>query len=352
MPTYMLEGAAEVRLNVRPLSFTLRLEGPGVQGRLEVSQEGRAIESLVRPPNMPNVVILPQVASTTMVSVLPAGVARFPSPTIAHLSIAVEDRASADPQRVILAPIDVSGLDRKDLVFVAPVEGLLGVRAAHNQADADLGPLGNAARVATREILGVQWVDPAMALNMVVAVDGSGSTADLVHDGTVAAVAQVISGVSQVVANGREVNAAIVDDAFHLLPAMELSWIPTAINEQFKNRIPSSGFRSSIPLDGKYGLAAQQMVYLVTDGLPADSELLQRGDGQQEIRHIVAITDPAAWQLLGGSNAPSTVIGEPTATDSLHDRLLGDSRALAAVVKSLLQACFPAGSALSGKVGH
>ncbi|MDO5752293.1 hypothetical protein [Arthrobacter sp.] len=352
MPTYMLEGTAEVRLNVRPLSFTLRLEGPGVQGRLEVSQEGRAVEALVRPANMPNVVILPQVVSNTMVSLFPAGVARFPAPTIAHLSIAVEDRASADPQRIILAPIDVSGLDRKDLVFVAPKEGLLSVRAAHNQNDADLGPLGNAARVATREILGLQWVDPEMALNMVVAVDGSGSTADLVQDGTVSAVAQVISGVSQVVANGKEVSAAIVDDAFHLLPAMELTRIPAAINAQFKNRIPSSGFRSSSPLDGKYGLAAQQMIYLVTDGLPADAELLQRGNGQQEFRHLVAVTDPVAWELLGGSHEPSTVIARPAATDSLHDRLLGDPRELAAMVKSLLLDCFPAGSALSGKVNH
>lgn len=352
MPTYMLEGAAEVRLNVRPLSFTLRLEGPGVQGWIDVSQEGRAVENLVRPPNMPNVVILPRVASMTMVSVLPAGVARFPAPTIAHLSIAVEDRASADPQRVILAPIDVSGLDRKDLVFVDQADGGLRVRAAHNQADADLGPLGNAARVATREILGVQWVEPSMALNMVVAVDGSGSTADLVHNGTVAAVAQIITGVAQVTANGRNVNAAIVDDAFHLLPAMDLAHIPSAINEEFKNRIPSSGFRSNSPLDEKYGLSAQQLVYLITDGLPADSDLLQGANGQQEVRHLVAVTDPGAWQLLGGSNAPSTVIGEPTPADSLQDRLLRDPRALSVVVRSLLQTCFPAGSTLSGKVSQ
>ncbi|WP_218713779.1 hypothetical protein [Arthrobacter sp. BF1] len=352
MPTYMLQGTAEVKLNVRPLSFTLRLEGPGVQGWLEISQDARAVQNVVRPPNMPNVVILPQVGATTMVSVLPVGQDRFPAPTIAHLSIAVEDRATADPQRVVLAPIDVSGLDRKDLVFVTAVDGSLSVRAAHNQSDADLGPLGNAARVATREILGLQWVEPAMALNMVVAVDGSGSTVDLVQDGTMTAVAQVIAGISQVVANGKQVSAAIVDDAFHLLPATELGHMSAAIAEHFKDRIPSSGFRSASPLDATFGLPAQQLVYLLTDGLPADVQALPGAETGPQVRHLVAVGDPGAWALLGGTRAPSTVIEAPIHTQTLHERLLRDPRALAVVVKSLLQACFPAGSALSEKVNR
>lgn len=352
MPTYMLEGAAEVKLNVRPLRFILRLEGPGVQGWLEISQDARAVQNVMRPPSADNIVILPQVAATTMVTLLPVGQARFPAPTIAHLSIVVEDKATADPQRVVLAPIDVSGLDRKDLIFISPADGALSVRAAHNQADADLGPLGNAARVATREILGLQWVEPAQSLNMVVAVDGSGSTMDLVQDGTVAAVAQVLAGVSQVVSNGREVNAAIVDESFHLLPPADLVQVPAQITEHFKNRIPSSGFRSTSPIDAKFGLPAQQLVYLLTDGLPADAAKLPGPDGGREVRHLVAVGDPGAWQLLGGSPVPSTVIDAPTQAESLNDRLLRDPRELSAVVTSLLQACFSAGSELSGKVNR
>ncbi|MFB9164004.1 VWA domain-containing protein [Arthrobacter psychrochitiniphilus] len=352
MPTYMLEGAAEVKLNVRPLRFILRLEGPGVQGWLEISQDSRAVQNVMRPPSADSMVILPQVAGATMVSLLPVGMERFPAPTIAHLSIVVEDKVTADPQRVVLAPVDVSGLDRKDLIFISPGEGALSVRAAHNQADADLGALGNAARVATREILGLQWVEPALSVNMVVAVDGSGSTVDLVQEGTIATVAQVIAGISQVVSNGRDVNAAIVDESFHLLPPADLAQLPALINEHFKNRIPSSGFRSTSRLDSHYGLPAQQLVYLLTDGLPADAEELPRYGSGEEIRHIVAVGDPAAWQLLGGSHAPNTLIEAPIQGESVSDRLLRDPRALSAVVASLLQACFPAGSDLSGKVNR
>lgn len=350
MPTYMLEGAAEVKLNVRPLSFTLRIQGTTAPAWLEVTAGGLPVESVVRPANM---VILPSVDSTTMISVVPIGMERFPSPTIAHLSITVEDRAADDPQRVILAPVDVSGLDRKDLVFVEQGDGVLLVRAAHNQSDADLGRLGNAARVATREILGLQWLQEDTSLNVLLAVDGSGSTVDLMQDGTVGALAQVLAGVSQVVANGKAVSAAIVGDSLELLPPVALQDVAESLSARFQDRLPSSGFRSASPLERSHGLPSQQLVYLLTDGVPADArDLSGIGALTGEVRHIVAVTEPAAWRLLGGTETPHTVVEPATETESLEGRLLRDPRALAVLVRSLLQACFPAGSPLAERVNQ
>lgn len=343
MPTYILEGTSEVQLRVRPLRVTLRVEGESSQARLEVEQKGRLQQSVIRPPDG---VILPAVEELTVVSVVPVGQDRFPSDTVLHLAVSVEERASLDPQRAVLVPIDVSGLDRKDLISVERIGESLSLRVAHHQQDADLGQLGNAARVATREVLGLQWLDEAAAFNLLLAVDGSGSAVNLVQEGSASALAQVLTGIAQVIAGGNPVRAAVVSGSVNPVPGGDLASLPADIVATHKVLVPSSSFRSAFPRFENLRPGAATIVYLLTNSLPADIVDLERLAEPGEVRHIISVMPKAAWQLLGGSSVSHTVVEPVLRGDDLESRLLGEPHALRALVNSLLQPCLRARSEL------
>lgn len=343
MPTYILEGTSEVQLRVRPLRVTLRVEGESAQARLEVAQKGRPLESVVRPPDG---IILPAVEQLTVVSVVPVGHARFPSPTVLHLAVSVEERASLDPQQAVLVPIDVSGLDRKDLISVERIGESLSLRVAHHQEDADLGQLGNAARVATREVLGLQWLDDAAAFNMLLAVDGSGSAVNLVQEGSVSAMAQVLTGVAQVIAGGNPVRAAVVNGSVNPVPMSDLASLPADIVATHQVLVPSSSFRSTFPRLENLRPEAATIVYLLTDTLPADILDLERLAEPGEVRHIISVMPQSAWQLLGGTSVSHTVVEPVRAGEDLEGRLLSEPHALRGLVRSLLQPCLSTRSEL------
>ncbi|MDR7083602.1 hypothetical protein J2X01_002897 [Arthrobacter ginsengisoli] len=281
-----------------------------------------------------------------MVSVFPLGQERFPSPTVLHLAVSVEDNASLDPQRAVLVPIDVSGLERKDLISVERVGENLILRVAHHQEDADLGPLGNAARVATREVLGLQWLDEAAAFNVMVALDGSGSAVNLVRDGTVSALVQVLTGIAQVIAGGDQVRAAVVDGSVHPVPPHDLASLPAGVVAAHQALVPSSSFRSAFPRPENLSPAAGTIVYLLTDSLPADIQELEILGEPGEVRHIIAVTPEAAWQLLGGTSVSHTVVEPARSGANLESHLLGEPHVLRGLVRSLLQPCLSASSEL------
>jgi hypothetical protein len=81
------------------------------------------------------------------------------------------------------------------------------------------------------------------------------------------------------------------------------------------------------------------IVYLLTDSLPADIQELEQMGEPGEVRHIIAVTPAAAWQLLGGTSVSHTVVEPVPSGGSLESRLLGEPHALRGLVKSLLQPC-------------
>ncbi|QCB96210.1 hypothetical protein E5206_04095 [Arthrobacter sp. PAMC25564] len=349
MPTYLLEGTNEVRLTVRPLNMTVRVEGGGVEAWLEVTQGGRSVPSVVRPPSM---VILPRVEAATTVSVIPTGRDRFPSQTVVHFSVAVEDRESGDPQRAVLVPVDVSGLDRKDLVSVELVDGALSLRAAQNKEDSDLGALGNAARVAARELLGVQSFDDGAALTMNIAVDRSGSALHLARNGTFAGLVRVLTGVAQVITNGTDISAGIIGNSAERLPSQPLVALPQSVQDAQLSRIPSNGFRSASRLPWTQPDNSNSLTYLLTDSLPADVVELETAEqAAPGRRHIVAVTSPGVWRLLGGTTVHSTVVEPPAGDETLEARLLADPAELRGLVTSLLQSVFDRDTVFAERTG-
>jgi hypothetical protein len=334
MPTYLLEGTNEIVLEARPLRIALRLEGVGgEEAWLNVTAGGRAVDSVVRPPSM---VILPSVHTQTMVSVVPVGHERFPSATIAHLSVVVEDRQSADPQRAVVVPIDVSGLDHKDLISIEPASGGLLLKAAQSREDADLGALGNAARVAAREHLGVQCLDGSEAVQVRVVVDGSGSTAHPTATGATAAVVDLLCGVSQVISHGNSATARLLGRERGRSFSAGFDAMGAAVDAELGKHVSSIGFRSALSSESDQAGNTRSVTYILTDSVPADIRELETNAASPNSKsHIVAITSQRVWDLLGGTTLPSTVI-EPKPGLDLSTNLLEDATLLRQTVASLL----------------
>jgi len=350
MPTYLLEGTNEIMLEARPLRISLRLEGAGGEAAwLDVTAGGRPLNSVVRPPNM---VILPSVHTPTTVSVVPVGRERFPSPTIVHLSVVVEDRQSADPQRAVLVPVDVSGLDRKDLISVEPAVGGLCLKAAQSREDADLGPLGNAARVAAREFLGVQCLSDIDAVHVRIAVDGSGSAANLATTGATAAVLDLLCGVSQVITRDDHMTATIVGSGRGRSIQADFGAIGAAVDAELTKQVSSVGFRSALSSQIEQAAKGRSVTYVLTDSVPADVANLEAApDTSGHKCHIVAVTSERAWNLLGGIQSASTVI-EPKPDIDLRTHLLEDPALLRRVVVSLLTGSLGANASRSERIGR
>jgi hypothetical protein len=347
MPTYMLDGTDRIRFPQRPLTVTLRVEGGQAIARLGVRRDGQELIPAVQRPDL---IVLSRIEGQNVVSVVPVGNDCFPQNTVVNLTVVVEDRTSFDPERAVLVPMDVSGLGRRDLISIDNNEGALELRAVQSYEYQSLSPLANAARVVTRELLDVHRAGGQRAFNVLLAVDGSRSAVGLREDGTFQALIETITGVAQVIAKGRNLRAAIVDETSTLLPEYDLATLPTALMDALRERIPATGFRvASGQLEVKVP-DVEQIVYVMTDSMPADIRQLEDWEGSSgNRRHIIAATSPSAWQLLNGTTR-HTVIEPGNEAESLEGRLLADRSSLRELVKSLLQGCFDEDSRMTGKV--
>jgi hypothetical protein len=347
MPTYMLDGTDKIRFPQRPLTVTLRVDGGQSVARLTVRRDGQDIIPAVTRPDL---IVLSNVEGQIVVSVVPVQNDYFPINTVVNLAVVVEDRASFDPERAVLVPVDVSGLGRRDLITIDNNEGALVLTAVQSSIYENLSPLANSARGVARELIEVHCAGREPAFKMLMAVDGSRSAVPLREDGTFRALVEVITGVVQAVGHGGTIRTAIVDETSTVLPECDLAMLPAALMDALGERIPSTGFRVARgTIDAAAGTQeTEQLLYVLTDAMPADVEDWEYSSGTR--RHVVAATSPAAWQLLHGETR-HTVIEPSSAEESLESRLLTDRRALQKLVKSLLQACFEENSVMSGKVG-
>lgn len=344
MPTYMLEGAAQVSLTARPLTVSIRLEGTTIEARLDAVSAGALVETVVRP--RPDMLIIPRVAATTTVRVVAAGTDRFPAGTIAHASVAVAAVLDGDPERAVLIPIDLAGLASRDLFVFDAGTGSVLVRAARVLAPpADLGQLGNAARIMATEILGVQGVDDLVAVNVVAAVDGSASFGGLIDDGSAEAVLHVIAGVAEVIAPMMALGAARVGTDVTQVSVTGSASLATAALTAVAGSRPSSALASATPTLLGFAPTSNTVTYLITDSVPADIDAFAAtNDVAGEARHLVVLGTASAWQLQDRPDTPSTLVEVDARRLALAARLLAEPAALRTLVASLLIGCFTPGT--------
>jgi hypothetical protein len=351
MPTFMLEGAAEVDFGAGPLRISITLENTTVAGELRaVAGEGQP-DVAVHP--RPGLIVLPKVHSVVTVHVVPVDAPRFPPATIAHVNVVVNDGRGADPHRAVLIPIDLSGLSSRDLLVLEPSGSGVIVRSARVMpAPADLGAVGNAARIAAAEILGVQSVDAVMAVNLVVAVDSSASFRSKLEDGSLSGVLQMLAGLAGVLAPGMAVGAAAVGSAVSWITVAGAETIADATIATIRDSAVGTGFRSGAAALVGFASIGNTVTYVLTDAVPADVADLDAANSiDGEARHLVVLGASSAWALQIPPSCPHTFIEVIEGSSDLSDRLVSDRALMAQTIKSLMAGCFAPGTSAYERVG-
>ena len=334
MPTYMLEGDGEVGLSPRPLTVSLRLDPPTAHARLEAVSARELVADVVRPRS--DLMIIPTVRAAMVVRVVPVGVPRFPSPTTVHVSISVDGASTGDEERAVLIPLDLAGLDGRDLVVLEPGDRVVRVRAARVlPPPSDLGPVGNAARVAATEQLGVQYVDEDSAVDVIVMLDGSASFRPKVADGSAATVLSILEGVAQVISPGRDVVAGVRGLEDHLV-TNQANQAARPVVDVLSGFVPTTGLRAATSRPYLGALGRPSITYIVTDSIPPDIDQFLSTD------HLVMIGSRRVWQLFAPPAGTGTLVETGHPGTPIAAELLADPVALHALVASLLPTRPPA----------
>lgn len=340
MPTYVLEGGSSVTLPAKPL--TLRVQGHRQADiRLEAWRDGAADPSAISP--MPGMLVLPRVTASTEVRVVPAGTRTFGSGTVVALSAAIELHADADPERAVLHGVDLSGLAERELLRVDPAGAEIRLTALGVVADTPLPPLAARARDLARELLGVERLPAAEATDLHISVDASASMRALVVDGSVAAAADVVIGVSRVTSTDRQVSAAVGSERSWIVESESVAGLPRAVHDALAQAPLLTGFRCR---GGWFPSAdaTRTTLCVVSDGVPANLPQSTAAAGVA----LVAIAPPSSRDVLT-ARAPATTAWVPVAewgARSAYDLLTGDESALRDTVTGLLRALVPEASPL------
>jgi len=349
MPTYVIDGNAEVSIGAETLTAQLGSIGGGNAFRLQIVANDKDVAGSITP--RPGMVVLPRLTERAAVRVYPVGATVFPDATIVSLTLDADSRGSADPERIVLTQLDVSGLTHRDLVILEPRDGRIFARSSFLAVDYALGELAVQSRVATRGVLGVEGVDPTSAINLVLAIDGSASMLRRSRDGSVGALLEVFLGISQVVSPDRSVRAALVTDEVVWATPDSLSALGAAVSELQERTPLASGIRLAHPGLLSTSPDENTVTFLITDAVPPDHCGLAEADSiEGEARHLVVLSDRAAFDLQERPDVTYSVVEPLAGAGELERRLRLDPMALRALIVSLLQGCFVPGTDYAKRV--
>lgn len=346
MPTYLLDGSSSARIPAGPLKIEVHLSH-GAPFVLRALSDGQPIPAIAP---RPDILVIPKLEGRAIVSVATSdGLRPFAPGTVLNVTVVIDGPPNPDPERIVLAAVDVSGLTGQELLLLELADGFVTASSfVSTEVQETLSGLAKAAQVATREILGAERVDATSAVNMIVAVDGSASMLPSLRDGSALALVEVLAGVSRVVSPGREFGGAIVGSDVTWVTG-DASALARNVAEALESRNLTTSFRSSAPaLAGRF--PERTVAYVLTDALPADIVQLRAVDEVEgETRHLVVVTDATALALQGDPGIPVTRVDPSSSAGDLSTRL-ADPRVLRTVVLSLLQGCFVPGTTYAKKV--
>lgn len=337
MPTYMLDGTGKATLPRRPITVMVNVEGDPTGVQLQALREDRPDPSAVIPQR--SLMVLPHVEARTVVRVVPgAGSQAFSTPTIVHVTLGVDSRNDPDAERAVLTAVDVSGLTYWDLASVEPAGDRLVVTSLKPVADERLGELGTQARVSARRILGADKLRDDRAFTIVLAVDTSASMTAVIGDGTVQAALELLTGVAEVIAGGKEIRVCLLAEPAQWLPAVAAAELGGATVRALQASGPVTGFRAVTARTATPVAQEATLTYLVTDGVPADLAALEgASDGAANTYHLVSLISVGAWEVQQvSSSVPATQIPPPPPGARADEHLLRSPGAIDAVVAGLL----------------
>ena len=352
MPTYMLEGDKEARIATGPIRIQVHASGDASFAIVATTNDGKPVDT-INP--RADIMVIPRLPARSRISVKPASAGSvFSQGTTLNLTLTIDGQASADPERVVLSAVDVSGLGIQELLSLEAQDGHIATRSLVTpKQDDELGGLAKAAQVATREILGVDQVDGTSSVNLVAAVDGSASMLAATRDGSVAALVEVLVGISRVISPGRTISGAIVTEDVAWVESAKSSGLGGELSRAQESRPLGTAFRSAAA--GLAGRSANQntVTYVITDAVPADiAELRAVDEVEGEARHLVVLGEAQAIALEGDPGLATTVVQPVLTEEGVAGRLEFDGQALRQVIKSLLNGCFVPGTDYAKRVAQ
>ncbi|MDO5498718.1 MAG: hypothetical protein Q4F67_03445, partial [Propionibacteriaceae bacterium] len=167
--------------------------------------------------------------------------------------------------------------------------------------------------------------------------DGSASIRPFVADGSVAAVVEVLAGVSRVTSPGRPVTAAAGGATARTVRTESVGALPREVHDLLSEMPLVTGFRTA---DGSQQPGQGRTVLcVVSDGVPADLPT-------DRPVALAVLAAPSARDVLA-PGAPETTAWVPVGergSQSAYSLLMDDEPALRDVVAGLLRAVLPAES--------
>ena len=323
MTLYLLNGGEQIALPTRPMVVRIQQAGSVVNYQLTATvAEGAPPPVAVERYGM---LILPRVTSPTTVRLLPpAGTAHFPPQSVLTVLLGPD---GGDPNGdYVQLSVDVSGLSASDLVTLTPGASSIMVQALGRRRDPVLPPHAELARDVARELLGVAFVAPSRAVDLIVGVDCSPSMRSFGDDGLLTAVLETFAGIASVVDPNGEVEAVLCGRHATRSSPVAIDAFAESTVKAFAQQPLVTGLRSA-ELDASH---PSTMTYLVTDAIPAD---LSRRRGPL---HVVLLADHRAVSAPSNGQSSRRVTPFPVDPDPLAGELRWDRGRARTVVSSLL----------------
>jgi hypothetical protein len=325
----ILDEPGEASVARRPIrvEVSTAADGSAVELRAHVGDARVGRSAAARP-----LVELADVAERTVLRVLPAGGGVFPDGTLVTLVVSTSPTPRGTQDTVTVRGMDVSRREFRDLALVEPLdEQRLRVRRLVG-ADVPLGPVATQARAAARGVLGYDGRDDP--LDVVVAVDMSASMVAATADGSVALAVDTVVGVAQVLGPGRTPAVYLLGRDPDPVDPVAPGEIAAATGAALSQAGRGSGFRSVAcgPVAGPGAL-----VYVITDDIPADVDLLAAAGGPARLRRIVLVDAASASPgPAGGVPVPVAVLPAPRPGTTAQEHLAHSAHAMAALVAPMV----------------
>lgn len=311
MPTHVLEGDKPVTLPAKPVTFRISGAG-GVE--LNVFIDGRADARALRPTA--DKVIVPVVDQPLVVRATPSGGGTFASSTVISCTAEIEVRGDHDPERAVLAQVDLSGLTGRDLIEVVPDGPRLRLTSMGVVTQTELPELAAAARDAAREVLGAERAPREQRTALTILVDCSASMRPLMEEGSLASAVEVVVGVAQVM--NERVAVRLAGERATDLPEVPVAELGRATSDAALAQ-PLAG---SVRLDpvgrGRTCVISDQVL----------------GDGAGA--HWLVLVPESAQQALGARPDTSFAPVPAWGNGVLAETLLRDRQKLGALVRGLV----------------
>lgn len=338
MPTYTLDENRSARLPRGVLTIRLTSDQ---RARLSVTAQGKELVGLVRPTAA--MIVVPRVPERALIAVAPDAARATFEPGTVSITISVGEDAGANPDLVVIEDVEVSGLRGRDLAVLETdasgvvVTGMVGAGLAARLAS----DLADGARVAAREILGVERVPAEEAVGVVVAVDHSASMARHHVNGSARAAVDLVVGVATVTANERGVTAHLLGAPPVVARPREEEDLGARLELLAAGRPPTVGLRS-VEAAHVAATAGPASLFLVTDAVPADVEALAAACASARLSpHLILLGERSALEPeLRAVGLPCTVL-ERSSIDGAGESPGDERTALVAAVRSLVRTAAP-----------